>query len=132
MLHVLLVEDSPADALMVREAVSVSPVTADLLVADDGEQAFQLINDLHFEPDIIFMDLGVPRLNAFEFLQQVRANQDTPVVVLSGSADPAHAKRAIELGAKEYIVKPIEIDEFLVSVTGAIARWSSRALARGI
>ena len=131
MLHILLVEDSPADALMVREAVSIAPVKADLQIARDGEQAFQLLNDFHFEPDIVFMDLGVPGLDGFEFLRCVRARRDTPVIVLSGSVDPADVERALKMGAREYIVKPCQVNEFLGKLSDAIGRWSSQDLSRG-
>lgn len=126
--RVFLVEDSPAEALLFREAISMFDMRADVVVARDGEQAFRLAEELGFEPDIVFMDLSVPKFNPFEFLQHVRAHHDTPVIVLTGSADPANVQRATELGAKEYIVKPTQIDEFLDSVRDAIGRWGSKAL----
>lgn len=131
LLRILLVEDCPSDAFLVREAVSSFPAKAHLVTARDGEKAFQLINDFHFEPDMVFMDLDVPKLDSFEFIQRVRASQDIPVIVLSGSVDPADAERAFKMGAREYIVKPIQVDEFFSKVREAIGRWSSHALSRG-
>ena len=77
MLHLLLVEDNPADVLMVREAVRTSPVMSDVLIAYDGKQARLFLNDFHFEPDLVFLDLKVPLLNSFEFLEALRKRRGT-------------------------------------------------------
>jgi CheY-like chemotaxis protein len=132
MLHVLLVEDNPADVMLVREAVRTSPVTADLMIAYDGEQAFQVLTEFCFKPDFIFMDLTVPKLNGFEFLDHFHANQGPPVIVLTGSGDPANRQRAIDAGAKDYLVKPTDLDEFLNVVNKALVRWGKQAAARGV
>src|SRR5580658_4777256 len=130
MLHVLLVEDNPADVLMVREAIRTSAVMSDVLIAYDGKQARRFLNDFHFEPDLVFLDLKVPLFNSFEFLEHVRANQGPPVVVLTASLNPEDTQHAIKAGAKEYIVKPSDMDEFLNVVRGALARWSSEEAER--
>jgi DNA-binding response OmpR family regulator len=124
MLHVLLVEDNPADVLMVREAIRTSPVMSDVLIAYDGKQARHFLNDFRFEPDLVFLDLKVPLFNSFEFLEQLRANQGPPVVVLTASLNPEDTQHAIKAGAKEFIVKPSDMDEFLNVVRAALARWS--------
>jgi DNA-binding response OmpR family regulator len=132
MLHVLVVEDNPADVLMIRKAVGTAPVTVDLIIAHDGEQAIRFISEFHFEPDFIFMDLNVPKLDSFEFLDTLHANQGPPVIVLTGSGDPANRQRAIDAGAKDYIVKPTDLDEFLNAVNKALERWGTQAAARGV
>ena len=132
MLHVLLVEDNPADAHMVREAIRTSPVMADLMIAYDGEQALQFVIEFGFVPDIVFLDLTVPRLNSFGLLEYLRANDGPPVIVLTGSTDPANRKQAKKTGAEEYIVKPSDMDEFLTVIRDAIERWGVRAAARGL
>jgi DNA-binding response OmpR family regulator len=131
MLHVLLVEDNPADALMVREAIQTSPVTVDLMIAYDGEQALRFIIEFRFEPDIVVLDLNVPKLDSFKFLEHLGANQ-TPVIVLTGSVNPTDQQRAVQLGAKEYLAKPIDIDEFTNVVREAVTRWGGQAVARGL
>jgi DNA-binding response OmpR family regulator len=124
MLHVLLVEDNPADVLMIREAIRTSAVLSDVLIAYDGKQARQFLNDFRFEPDLVFLDLKVPLFNSFEFLEQLRANQGPPVIVLTASLNPEDTEQAIKAGAKEFIVKPSDVDEFLNVVRDALARWS--------
>lgn len=131
-MHVLLVEDNPADVLMVREAVRTSPVRADLMIAYDGEQAIRFLNEFGFEPDIVFMDLSIPNLDGFELLKYLYANQGPPVIILTGSANPADRQRATDAGAEEYIIKPTELDDFLKVVRDALVRWSGQAVARGV
>ena len=131
MLHLLLVEDNPADVLMVREAVRTSPVMSDVLIAYDGKQARLFLNDFHFEPDLVFLDLKVPLLNSFEFLEALRKRQGPPVIVLTASLNPEHTQRAIDAGAKEFIVKPTDMDEFLNVVRDALARWGEEAEREG-
>jgi DNA-binding response OmpR family regulator len=130
MLHVLLVEDNPADVLMIREAIRTSAVLSDVLIAYDGKQARQFLNDFRFEPDLVFLDLKVPLFDSFEFLEQLRANQGPPVIVLTASLNPADTEQAIKAGAKEFIVKPSDMDEFLNVVRGALARWSDEEAER--
>jgi DNA-binding response OmpR family regulator len=130
MLHVLLVEDNPADVLMVREAIRTSAVMSDVLIAYDGKQARRFLNDFQFEPDLIFLDLKVPLFNSFEFLEQLRANQGPPAIVLTASLNPEDTQHAIKAGAKECIVKPSDMDEFLNVVRDALARWSDEEAER--
>jgi DNA-binding response OmpR family regulator len=130
MLHVLLVEDNPADVFMVREAIRTSAVMSDVLIAYDGKQARRFLNDFHFVPDLVFLDLKVPLFNSFEFLEHLRANQGPPVVVLTASLNPEDTQQAIKAGAKEYIIKPSDMDEFLNVVRDALARWSSESAER--
>jgi DNA-binding response OmpR family regulator len=132
MLHVLLVEDNPADAQMVREAIRASPVMADVMIAYDGEQALQFVIEFGFVPDIVFLDLTVPGLNSFGLLEHLHANHGPPVLVLTGSTDPANRRQAKTSGAKEYIVKPSDVDEFLIVIRDAIERWGGKAAARGL
>lgn len=132
MLHALLVEDNPSDVLMVREAMRTAPISADLMIAYDGEQALRFINEFGFEPDLVFLDLTVPNLDSFEFLQRLRNNGDPPVIVLTGSVDPGKRQQAIESGAQDYIIKPTELDEFLNAIRDALERWGGQAAARGL
>jgi chemotaxis family two-component system response regulator Rcp1 len=132
MLHVLLIEDSPADMQMVREAIRTNSVTSDLIIAHDGEEVLRFITEFHFKPDMFFLDLNVPKFNSFEFLEYLRANQGPPVVVLTGSANPEDKQRSLESGATEYIVKPSNIDEFMEVVREAVGRWGRQAAARGL
>jgi DNA-binding response OmpR family regulator len=125
MLHILLVEDNAADVLMVREAIRTSSVNADLMIAYDGEQALTILNKPGFGADLVMLDLNLPLLDGFCVLEKHPLKDGPPFIVLSGSDSPGDQKRALELGAKEYVVKPPSFRGFIEAVQGALTRWSS-------
>jgi DNA-binding response OmpR family regulator len=132
MLHVLVVEDNSADALVVREAIGTIAPEADVMIASDGEQALRFLVEFKFKPDIIFLDLNVPKLDGLQILECSGANEDSLVIVLTGSINPSDNIRALELGAREYILKPLDLDSFLNAVSEALERWAGNATRRGI
>ena len=122
MLHILLVEDNPADVLLVREALRLSPINADVLIAYDGEQALRLLMERHFKADLIVLDLNLPRFDGLTILADYRSRHDVPVMVLTSSANPADRERAFGLGVQEYIIKPPSFQGFIKTVQEAIVR----------
>jgi DNA-binding response OmpR family regulator len=132
MLHVLLVEDNSADVLVIREAIRTSLAEADVVIACDGEQALRILIEFRFKPDVIFLDLNVPKVDGFQVLERSRADKGSPVIVLTSSSNPADNRRAFELGAREYIVKPFDLDCFLNAVRKALERWTSNARRRSM
>jgi DNA-binding response OmpR family regulator len=129
MLHILLVEDNPADVLMVREGIRMASVKADVLIAYDGEQALRFLTEFNFKPDFILLDLNLPKFNGFAILQQYRAHGGPPIIVLTGSENPADRARAMELGVSEYIIKPTSFEAFIEAVRDAVDRWGKNTAA---
>ena len=95
--------------------------------AADGEQAIAYLNgaedyadrEAHPYPDLLLLDLRMPRLDGFEVLEWIRANPATktlPVVVLAGSSFRADIRRALELGANSYAAKPAKFEELQVLI----------------
>ena len=121
MLHILLVEDNPGDVLLVREAIRFACVDADVIIAYDGEQAEHFLEQK--KPDLVVLDLNIPKLNGFQILERIRARNGPPILVLTSSKNPADEARARELGAREYVVKPSRFDAFLGAVGPAIEHW---------
>ena len=126
MLRVLLIEDNPADVLIVREAIRASSVAADVIIARDGEEAFYFLDQLHFNPDLIFLDLNLPRFNGLEVLRRYPASRNVPVIVLTNSTNPSDRAHAMQLGAREYLTKPSDLGAFLHCVGDVLSRWTSR------
>ena len=123
MLHVLLVEDNPGEVLLVREAIRRSSIAADVFIAYDGEQALQMLTDSSVKADLILLDLSLPNLNGFQILERYRVREGPPVVVLTCSSYPLDRERALELGAKDYVVKPLELERFMNVVVQSLQRW---------
>jgi two-component system, chemotaxis family, response regulator Rcp1 len=113
--NVLLIEDNPADIELVREALKTVELEPLLEIANDFEEA-----QTHFVrggcPEVILLDLNLPKGNGLELLQMFRSSpkfQSVPVIVVSSSSAARDRDRAAELGAAHYFRKPTDLDEFM-------------------
>jgi two-component system, chemotaxis family, response regulator Rcp1 len=117
----LLVEDNPTDVFLVKEAIAAHGLDIDLNVIDDGEHAIDLIKHMDFEdgawvPDIVLLDINLPRTDGFDVLQQIRLSKSCakiPVIVMTSSAAPVDQSQSAVLGATAYFQKPSGYDDFL-------------------
>lgn len=114
--RILLIEDDPGDALMVREAFEQAGLRVRLDRSLDGDQALrQLRRGCAPRPALIMLDLGLPRRHGLEILADLKGDRhlrSIPVIVLSASRDPRHIRRSHDLGATTYIVKSGDFDGF--------------------
>jgi CheY-like chemotaxis protein len=117
---VLLVEDDPADALLIEDALSEGGVTRALTHVGDGLEALEYLRDPANErPDLIVLDLNMPRMNGREFLAVLRDDEELgsiPLVVLTTSAAPDDIIDAYQKHANAYVTKPVNLDDFLLAV----------------
>ena len=134
---VLCVEDSADDLVLLKLASRICGTPFDLQYAEDGEKAIAYLSgagpfsnrDEYPFPDLVLLDLRMPRLDGFEVLQWIRANHETqnlPVIVLAGSAFRADMRRAIELGANAYSTKPVKFNELELLVDQIAEVWLRR------
>ena len=120
-IEILLVEDDPGDVLMTREALAESKVLNALHVASDGEEALRFLRrEGTFEdaprPDLVLLDLNLPRVDGREVLQQVKSDPELrriPVVVLTTSQAEEDILRSYDLHANAFISKPVDFDRFV-------------------
>jgi CheY-like chemotaxis protein len=121
--EVLLVEDNAGDALLVGQALAEGRVPVHLLIARDGEQALQILGEPGFKPDLIILDLNLPKMSGHSVLAScVKA---TAVVVFTASLDEADEGRAILLGAKEFVQKPMDLKDYKVAVCRIVRKWGA-------
>lgn len=111
-LEVLLVEDSPEDVFFFERALKRSGRGNEvkLSIVTDGGMAVEFLERNGYRPDLIFLDLKLPRLSGFDVLRWIRQQDFSPslrVIVLSGSSHEKDQALASELGAVDYVVKPI-------------------------
>lgn len=121
---ILLVEDNPRDEVLTLRALKKSNIANDVVVARDGVEALDYLlgrgaysepgsNEL---PQLVLLDLKLPKVDGLEVLQQVRANERTrrlPIVVFTSSSEEEDQFNSYNLGANSYVRKPVEFDEFL-------------------
>lgn len=118
LMTILHVEDDPNDTLLFQHACRKAGMTFELQAVSDGDQAIAYLrgaNDFCDRkkfpvPQLILLDLKMPRVSGFDVLAWLRADDQfkgLPVVVLTSSNHDADVKRAYDLGAKSYLVKPV-------------------------
>jgi CheY-like chemotaxis protein len=129
MLHLLLVEDNPADVFLIREALRTCPIPADVTIAYDGEQALRLLGDSSRKPDLVVLDLNVPRYDGYEILKRYRRGGGAPVVVFTASSEQNERGRAMALGAVDLVVKPVETQAFMKAVQDMVERWGTASVS---
>jgi len=132
-LEVLLVEDSPGDVRLTREAFKDAKVHIHLHVASDGTEAMAFLKreGEHADaprPDLILLDLNLPKKDGREVLAEIKESptlKSIPVVILTTSASEADILRSYELHANCYITKPVGLDGFLEVVRSIDNFWLS-------
>lgn len=120
--EVFVVEDNPADVALIRVILSGLPMRLRMLVAKDGEQALEMLRSPDFRPQLIILDLNMPRVDGQAVLEQYN-HKNVPIVVFSSSENKVEVQRALALGAREYVQKPIGLEPYAAAVKGIVDRW---------
>jgi CheY-like chemotaxis protein len=129
-MRVLLVEDNPADVRLVEESLRGSRHTIHVDVASDGEEALEMLRRQELRPDLVLLDLQLPRMDGTEVLAAVKGDPELrriPVVMLTTSAAEQDVLRCYDLGANGYLTKPADLDEFAHLVSAIEAFWPATA-----
>jgi CheY-like chemotaxis protein len=121
-MQILLVEDDPGHALLVKKNLRRSGISYDIVTLDDGQKALDYLfnqgmyaGNGHPAPHVVLLDLNLPVLTGYRVLEIVKSDTRTkriPVIVLTTTDTPHEIKRCYELGCNAYITKPIEYDRF--------------------
>jgi two-component system, chemotaxis family, response regulator Rcp1 len=132
MAEILVVEDNPADVALLREALRHSQVPHRVRVVSDGASAIEWFNSCTSArcPDLVLLDLNLPRRNGYDVLTAIRSNKATasvPVIVLSSSQDRSDVNRAYDAYANCYIVKPAQIEDLFDIANAIESFWLSTA-----
>ena len=120
-LQILLVEDSPEDALLAREALREAQISTELHHVEDGDDAIAFVRrqDSYGDaprPDLIILDLNLPGKDGREVLEELKSDEELrriPVVVLTTSESDGDVVRAYDHHANAYVRKPIDLDRFI-------------------
>lgn len=133
--HVLLVEDNEGDIVLTREAFEESQVSMQLTVVRDGQEAIEFLSrcrngNPQDTPDLLLLDINLPRKNGFEVLTYIRAEADfshLPVIMLTTSSSDRDVLESYRNYANCYITKPVEVERFLDVITRMGEHWLNRA-----
>jgi len=127
---ILLVEDSPSDVRLIREAMKEAPFAVQLTVAQDGMEATDYLHKVEtgraLRPDLVLLDLNLPKKNGREVLAEVKSSpnlKEIPVLIMTSSRADEDISQAYALNANCYITKPGDLDEYLNVVRAIEDFW---------
>ena len=131
---ILLVEDNPDDEILTVRALKKNNILNDIIVVRDGAEALDYLfgagsyadRDMTVMPQLILMDLKLPKIDGLEVLRRVRGNEKTrllPVVVLTSSSEEQDMIESYSLGANSYIRKPVDFNQFSEAVKNLGLYW---------
>ncbi|MGH8101972.1 MAG: response regulator [Chthoniobacterales bacterium] len=132
--RILLVEDDPKDVELTMTGLAEYNLANEVVVAHDGEEALDYLHRRekfasrsNGNPAVILLDLKLPKVNGFEVLEQVRADENLkmiPVVVLTSSHEERDLVKSYKLGVNGYVVKPVEFHQFVNAVKELGIFWA--------
>ena len=130
-IEILLVEDNPGDVRLTQEAVREAKIRNTLNVVNDGEQAIAYVRRQgeyaeRPRPDLILLDLNLPRKDGREVLQDLKSDPDLhriPVVVLTSSEAEQDILSTYDLYANAYVTKPVDLEQFMRVVSSIQDFW---------
>ena len=131
---ILLVEDNPDDEDLTLRALKKNNIKNDVVVARDGVEALEYlfgaeattVGDTRAMPQVVLLDLKLPKVNGLEVLRRIRAEPQTkrlPVVVLTSSNEEKDLMDSYDLGANSYIRKPVDFEQFTEAVRHLGLYW---------
>ena len=131
-IEILLIEDDPGDVDLIRETMAFSKIFTNFTVVDDGEKAISYVHEIDEKgpsmraPDLILLDLHLPKRDGREVLKEIRASQSlkrTPVVVLTTEENEQVVKEVYALGANCFVTKPMGLDQFSLIIKSIEDFW---------
>jgi two-component system response regulator len=122
--RILIVEDNPDDESLTQRGLRDS--TAEIRIARDGALALEALAAMEHLPDLVLLDLKLPKIDGSDVLRQLRNDARTSrlcVVVFTSSSEPADITRCYALGCNSYVIKPVTYEDYIDSVRRIAAYW---------
>ncbi len=131
---ILLVEDNPDDEALTLRALEKNHIAKEVVVARDGVEALEWLfgegahtgRDTEIQPQVVLLDLNMPRLSGLEVIRRIRADARTtgvPIVILTSSKQDEDIVNSYALGANSYVRKPVDFGEFVEAVKKLGMYW---------
>ena len=131
LLNILFVEDDAIEVMMFNRVVQKTGINHRLLEANNGEEALSILKAKEIIPDIILLDLNMPKLNGIEFLKIIKKDEQLnhiPTIIFTTSNNHRDISQCYKIGIAGYIIKPLKYDDYLRLVQKTLDYWSSNEL----
>lgn len=128
-LYILFIDDDEIERLKFNRICKQSNYKTVITEAENGEEAIKILDTQL--PQLIILDLNMPKMNGIEFLRILRTNEKLkyiPIVVLSSSDNNEDIKKCFEIGVSGYFIKPLRYEDYKQTITTMLAYWSANNL----
>jgi CheY-like chemotaxis protein len=132
-LRILLIEDDTIEVMKLKRAIKKLELTHEILEAKNGEEAISMIHGGMALPDIILLDLNMPKISGIEFLKILKEDEVLkylPTIILTTSSNRKDVLECYKLGVAGYIVKPLKYDHYVDKIGNTLAYWSQNELIK--
>jgi CheY-like chemotaxis protein len=130
-LNILLIEDDAIEVMKFNRVLNLLGLNHKIIEANNGEVALSILKEKEFIPDIIILDLNMPKINGIEFLQILK-NDDylkyIPVLILTTSSNHKDVLECYKIGIAGYVIKPLKYDDYVEKIRRILEYWSTNEL----
>lgn len=133
-MDILLIEDDTIEVMKLERTLSKVETKHKIVKASNGEEALDILNSGEKLPDIILLDLNMPRMSGIEFLEVVKDDiilQYLPTIILTTSENRADLLRCYQLGIAGYVIKPLKYEDYESKMKLLLQYWSMNQLVKG-
>jgi CheY-like chemotaxis protein len=133
LLNVLLIEDDTIEIMKLNRTISTLHLKHKIIKANNGEEALSILKEKNTLPDIILLDLNMPKINGIEFLKIIKSDPHLkyiPTIVLTTSNNKRDLLECYKIGIAGYILKPLKYDNYVSKIEKLLAYWSINELIR--
>jgi len=130
-LNILLIEDDAIEIIKFNRVIRTLELNHKVVEANNGEKALEILKDKEIIPDIIVLDLNMPKINGIEFLSILK-NDDylkyIPAIILTTSNNHSDVLQCYKIGIAGYILKPLKYDDYTDRIKKILEYWSANEL----
>ncbi len=132
-LKILLIEDDTIELMKLNRAMSSLNMNHEVREANNGEDALELLLNEEYYPDIILLDLNMPKINGIEFLSILKKNEALkfiPTIILTTSINEKDLLACYNIGISGYILKPLKYEDYITKINLLLSYWSANELTK--
>ena len=132
-LEILLIEDDAIEIMKINRVLSSMPGNHKLIEVNNGEDALKYLASKDKLPDIILLDLNMPKINGIEFLSILKKDERLkflPTIILTTSNNPKDIMKCYQIGIAGYVVKPLKYEDYVSKITKLVSYWAINQLIK--
>ena len=130
-LNILLIEDDMIEVMKMNRTITTLKLPHNIIEANNGEEALEILKDKNSLPDIILLDLNMPKINGLEFLTILKSDKSLrhiPTVILTTSNNKKDLLECYKIGVSGYVLKPLKYEDYVAKIESLLNYWSINEL----